>query len=322
MYRVSVNITVRIEGCPTNGIEAVEFRRKHGITESPCDTVTLKYSEENGREICEEHRDLLNASADLILYNADIEVKTRTIELAPDAILAYQQSGDISILLRHVKNARKAMMDKLDAEAAQAAADRVLARENAIRELLAMDADQLASDVLCGPDFQTKSNHRFRELLAVYDAPHGRGFPEARYTHPDCEGLMGLIQIARNLAVAKAREAAQEKVRPMLEWIGQHGSERLKKSAEELGPTSAVQELYLEERIAVERPGWVWYGDIEETTDSDLGKCPQTEDFEMLAKAREFEPDAQLQMLHGEEDYLVAEATYLGGTIIYGYRAE
>ena len=323
MYKANVNITLRIKGCPAKGIEAVEFRRKHGLAVSPCNGFPVRYTGEDDRSLCEEHRGMLTDSADLIIYDAGIKVEKRTPEISPEVLKAYEQSGDIAMLLRHVMKARKTLQDELDAEAAQAAADRVLAREKAIRELLAMDADQLAGEVLCGKDLQLNLNHRFRTVLAADDASYGRGFPEAKYTHPDCEGVMGLIQMARNIAVAKAKEAAEEKTRHMREWIANHGSERLRRAAKEVGYTREVVDLYQDERIAVERQGWVWYGNIDEETSPTLGVCPETQDLDMLAKAREFEPDARLMRLSCDgSDYLVAEATYLGRTIIYGYRAE
>jgi hypothetical protein len=70
MFQVSVNVAVRIAGCPKKGIEAVKFREEHGIPSAPDDRIALKFWRED-RAICEMYAKHLNAYADLELGNSE-----------------------------------------------------------------------------------------------------------------------------------------------------------------------------------------------------------------------------------------------------------
>jgi len=59
--------------------------------------------------------------------------------------------------------------------------------------------------------------------------------------------------IARWAAEKAAQEEAEEKERA--DWIAAHGSERLRRAVR-LGLADSIDESYLEERLAMERPGW------------------------------------------------------------------
>jgi hypothetical protein len=59
--------------------------------------------------------------------------------------------------------------------------------------------------------------------------------------------------IVRWAAEKAAQEEAEEKERA--DWIAAHGSERLRRAVR-LGLADSIDESYLEERLAMERPGW------------------------------------------------------------------
>jgi len=98
----------------------------------------------------------------------------------------------------------------------------------------------------------------------------------------------------RRKAEAKAREEAEKAAKAAAEkekqeWIQQYGSERLKK-ANALGYT--CEKLYVEERTAVEFPGFVV--DFEKKADWRGEACPSMKALEIeeaVAKSGHFKPD-------------------------------
>lgn len=73
MYKVSINLNATIAGCPESGIEACEFRAKHGIPEQPTNRVTIKLDvadEGVAKSICQAHRKYLDQDADLNIFSS------------------------------------------------------------------------------------------------------------------------------------------------------------------------------------------------------------------------------------------------------------
>ena len=79
MYKVSINLNATIAGCPESGIEACEFRAKHGIPEQPTNRVTIELDvadEGVAKAICQAHRKYLDQDADLCIFSSSNRLTT------------------------------------------------------------------------------------------------------------------------------------------------------------------------------------------------------------------------------------------------------
>lgn len=103
------------------------------------------------------------------------------------------------------------------------------------------------------------------------------------------------------------------------EWVGEHGSEELKRCwAEQINCYS----LYQDERLQAERPGWVWRENVKGFGDKPrfMGPCM----FSMLDEARAMDPEAKVIFWSYTEDggetlcRYVVTASFLGRQILYG----
>lgn len=349
MYEVACNFGVLIAGCPQSGIEAVEFREKHGLPAAPnndFDVVSGEIPEDVRRAICKEFREYLDSQANLVLKgyrhspHYDLkgtslirDVDGKSLRIDPDQVRAYVEGHDLAAFLRACVVAKQAADHLRRDEVAAAEAEKVAKREAAIAELSAMSDEQLSADTIKASELDR--NHRYRSVLAAPGAASYQGFPEAKYTHSDCAELLSRIE--RILAERKERLKAEqlERNREMREWIQQHGSDRLKKCvAEEIECTAA----YRDERLSMERPGWTWYNEAKGASESP--RNPPVEAFDVLAEARKLEPSAEMffHTVEGEPggydddgDYCeetegwrgyTAEAEFLGKVITFGLPAE
>ena len=134
----------------------------------------------------------------------------------------------------------------------------------------------------------------------------------------------------RRLAEIETAKAQKEIER--LTWIAAHGSERLKRCMEE---EIEYEAIYKDERLAVERPGWIWTSNaVGEINDP---RNPPVEAFAVLDEARKTVSDATLSywtVERDEDDYVgedddkyawtgyVALSEFLGRMIVYGLPAE
>lgn len=117
----------------------------------------------------------------------------------------------------------------------------------------------------------------------------------------------------RRVAEQKA-ETERKELAEMVAWAEQHGSPRLRRSIEEGIECLAI---YLDERLAVDRPGWQWYDSVSGTTKDP--RNPTESAFALLDEARTTDPEACLQYyVDGSTRGYVAESTYLGKTIVFG----
>lgn len=135
-------------------------------------------------------------------------------------------------------------------------------------------------------------------------------------------------------AAIEAKERAEasakaEAARAMAEWIGAHGSARLRRC---LAEGIKCAGLYRDERLAADRPGWQW--DTEGTNDDAVN--PPEEAFAMLDAARKTAPTAKLVLLKIDEETdpdtgdvvrdasesFAAVADFLGRGIIFGEMIE
>lgn len=135
--------------------------------------------------------------------------------------------------------------------------------------------------------------------------------------------------IAQRLEAQRRAEAAA--AAEQVAWIREHGSERLRWLMDERIECDAV---YRDERLAHDRPGWAYYDEL--PGEIDEPRNPGLEARELLARARELEPQAVLVRYRAPHECheacdeggdcsprfdvvaYVAEAEFLGRTIVYG----
>lgn len=103
-----------------------------------------------------------------------------------------------------------------------------------------------------------------------------------------------------------------------MSWVEEFGSEELKRCIAE---RVDCLELYQDERLLIERPGWVWRENVKGYGDKPrfMGPCM----FSMLDDARTFDPEAKVIFWSFTEDTgtncrYVVTASFLGRQILYG----
>lgn len=64
MFNVKLNVVVAIQGCPENGLAAVDFRKEHGLKPEPTKFVNVAY-EANDEAFCRTFP-YLNRDADFV----------------------------------------------------------------------------------------------------------------------------------------------------------------------------------------------------------------------------------------------------------------
>ncbi len=73
--------TVVIEGCPSAGLPAIDYRRSHGLPEAPCDTIELPGFSFVDEGFCRAHPDKLTDSANVETeYRAGEQARYRAYE--------------------------------------------------------------------------------------------------------------------------------------------------------------------------------------------------------------------------------------------------
>lgn len=103
-----------------------------------------------------------------------------------------------------------------------------------------------------------------------------------------------------------------------LEWISQHGSQRLRRCvAEQIEHTARTTLIYRDERLAAEMPGWRWDGS--DLPSWDDARNPPSEAFALLDRARamagDLADDVALKFCTveaGADEYGDAEEEYRG----------
>jgi len=152
--------------------------------------------------------------------------------------------------------------------------------------------------------------------------PEYRTLEARRLQDEAARAAAGKAENERAEAKKAARAAAARA--DMEVWITAHGSARLRRCLAEGIECAAA---YRDERLAIERPGWVLDTD---GTDSEP-RNPPAEAFALLDEARKTAPDAKLNYLTYEDQTdeetgdvtagwrgYVAQAEFLGRTIRYG----
>lgn len=181
------------------------------------------------------------------------------------------------------------------------------------------------------------SSAELAELLAASDRYEAelREATRRRTAERDARLAAALEDQADPLhAIARRLEADRVVDEERQSWIEEHGSDRLRRCAAEGIEHDAI---YRDERLALERPGWSWYDDVDGRTCE--ARNPPGETFALLDEARKTEPAAQLRYytvvhLHADDfadvcpdadecpaydvETYVAEAEFLGRAIVFG----
>ena len=105
--------------------------------------------------------------------------------------------------------------------------------------------------------------------------------------------------------------AAARKRQEMLAWVATHGSERLR-GAIELG--IEADRLYEDERLALERPGWVFDRDLRDWPEEDV-RNPTEAAIALFREARAVEPTAVIVWTGWLKRYAVGRVKYMGRNI-------
>lgn len=338
MFHVELDFSVKIAGCPSAGLEAIDFRRAAGIPEAPDNFFRITWSGQD-ESICRRFAAWLNADGDLIAQhddtvcarhsptgssyaarrlispkwgerNSPFGAREVPAELIADLCDTHPE-GESS-----VKSAVVATLDYLDrtAKAEVAAAKAEVAAEEAVLDAAKAALAAITPEQLIDEDGDFAGIPRLREILGK--------------DHVDAMGN-SYLTVSRVVKDAKAIAEAN-KLRERNDWIEKHGSNRLRRAIAEGIDCNAV---YRDERLALERPGWVWVGD----TPGDYGtpRNSTDEDFALLDEARKTDRSAKLvywtidhecdEDCYSDEDCPrydwdgpAAVATFLGREIVFG----
>ena len=125
---------------------------------------------------------------------------------------------------------------------------------------------------------------------------------------------------ARARRDAEAETRKQEQIRERDAWIAEHGSDYLKRCFAE---KYDIQELYENERLSMERPGWKWWQDVRGNYASfDL---PPEDALKLLDECRKIEPGARLVFVQGIEcddgkpaSGFTVSSRFMGQEIVFG----
>lgn len=213
----------------------------------------------------------------------------------------------------------EAIKSEVESKAAEKAAEAVKSQEmmqRAANKLAELDKDQLISMVM----EKGFSSYGCFYLLEGVDYK----LSEAMSNLPEAQEIVQACDAANNerkirLAEKEKQDKEDEKLRQAIEkvqvgeWIRAFGSKRLKRMLEEEIECKAV---YRDERLAAERPGWVYYNDIPERTHDP--RNPPESAFDILDEARKVEPEAVLEFIDNPSRY-VAVASFMGENILWGY---
>jgi hypothetical protein len=105
----------------------------------------------------------------------------------------------------------------------------------------------------------------------------------------EAEKLIATHKAEEAAAEQAKKEAAQRAADECTEWIKAYGSSRLQRMLRE---GIELDRAYRDERLAAERPGWVWYQEAPGTYDEP--RNPPEKAFELLDQARTVDPSARL----------------------------
>ena len=110
MYEVSININVKIAGCPLNGLAAADFRVAHGLDPRPDNRFVIVLKEPSDELLCRRFADALTVSA-----NLRIDTGRSNLEISPNLLARVHGGDEVEV--------RKAIIDVVDVVLADIKAD-------------------------------------------------------------------------------------------------------------------------------------------------------------------------------------------------------
>jgi len=334
MFKISFpGLEVKIEGCPEAGIAAIDFRRKHGLPEAPTNKQAIPL-ELTSERLVRKYAAHADHSGDLASYahpryGNQCSDRTTMESSVSSGIVTQHVVSPMAVLggLSGTEDGVDALLVELAADK-QGAAERAkkeAEESKAIHELLA-DVDKSAEACIYrnaggkpGHRWSLTLNHPHRNTLGGFPAKTNR-----REVQPIVDTAKYLCdeRNAMDLANDEAEKAAT--LADMAAWINTHGSIRLQRS---LAEGIECQAAYRDERLAVERPDWEWYADVDGKISEP--RNPPEDAFGILDEARKSDPAAKLAFYAYDEsadeygdayrtEGYVAESEFLSRKIVYG----
>ncbi len=181
-----------------------------------------------------------------------------------------------------------------------------------IQKALSFDAPQTVEALLAVEEKRLKAVSEQTKEAVQAECDQRNNTPEAIIERQEAEQLVAETRQKRKeereRREAKVREKEELKHRELEEaisWAKEHGSERLKLIVED-GLFESSQGVYRDERLAAERPGWIWddywhRGQVEHLEP----RNPSLNDLQWAREVRKTVPDAELifAKLDPETDY-------------------
>ena len=297
VYQYQIDVTIKLDGCPDNGIDAVDWRREHGLPLEPTNVVKVQASGES-ESLCRRFRDGLSATADLIMETSSDGYSHSSIDYHSSLLKMMPEFGESRRSLYH---------HRISADLAK-------------RLIGTPTEDDLAEFLQSLIDQSAALSARWREKEAARQAEEVRQREAAN------------ARIAEQQAADERKKAAI--VADRNKWIEAHGSDRLKNCVKE---GIECEGIYRSERLAAERPGWNWSSWVAGEWDDPrnppiraFSLLAEAREFdpsaklvwwEVLKDADEIDPDDEGNSNYRWKGY-AAVAEFLGREIVYGVPAE
>lgn len=297
MYQYRIDVTIKLDGCPDNGIAAVDWRCEHGLPLEPTNIFKVHASGES-ESLCRRFRDGLSETADLTLETHADGYSHSSVDYRSSVLKLMPEFGESRRALYH---------HRISADLAK----RLIGTptEEDLADFLQSLIDQ---SVALSANWKEKSAARKAEELRQREAANAR--------------------IAEQQAAEDAKKAAI--VAKRNKWIEECGSDRLKHCVKEGIECEAI---YRSERLDAERPGWSWAKDVAGQYDDPrnppieafallaeargIDPSAKLVWWEVSKDADDIDPDDEDDSDYCWQGY-AAVAEFLGREIVYGVPAE
>ncbi|MFM7012523.1 MAG: hypothetical protein ACKO0Z_24870 [Betaproteobacteria bacterium] len=276
MFRIHFpKLTVIIEGCPESGIQAIDFRRKHGLPEAPTNVFNLPIDtiDESLVRQFEEYADKDGDLKDEFSRYGNVPCSEATLAysrsqhgyavehiVSAEAIRLRLHTGELATLIAELASDKQGQVVRENA-AVEAAAQKER-RDAAVAKFLDMPIEDLYKATLCysgndnaGRRWSLNTNTNDSELLGC----SSRGSFNWRWPcftcRPELQPLVDQIAAecarrnADELEVYANLQAAKKQER--LDWTAEHGSDRLRACVAEGIECEAI---YMDERLEHDFP--------------------------------------------------------------------
>lgn len=329
MYKIEIDLEIRIDGCPSSGLAAIEFRETHGIPPEPTNKLRVSLRQEGEdrfARFCRAHSKLLDNNADLRIMS-----RGRNSEVSPE-ILSYDPDQWMDSLDRYTispqiaaaisRDSLVALPDLLDSLLTQARESREqIQRERAQEKQSKLTKEREIADRV-ERIRQVMEQHKLECYYCVSEINVRPGDVRVDWTDDSCSlrkstGGYDLYDTAEDLL--SAIEQREQEIKVYRAWVTDHGSDRLKRCiAEGIDCVSC----YRDERLTKERPGWRWERDV--PGESSDPRNPPDEAFTLLDQARQTLPHGASSRLvywtDKESDHrgYAVISEFLGREIVFG----